>query len=155
MVWKDSRSELIFLVRDNTSRRQGFSSNSYISCLEEGYLPCRDDTCHFMHDNAPIHNAAKTTEWMLNQGISWLDWPPYSPDLNPIEHVWRMMKDNLRRLYPEAFDLRRNELDIRVFKEKLTAAWEAIPQEKIRALIESLPQRLRAVIRAQGWYTRY
>ncbi|KAK1998221.1 hypothetical protein LX36DRAFT_576716, partial [Colletotrichum falcatum] len=81
--------------------------------------------------------------------------PLYSPDLNLIKHYWRMMKDNLRKLYPEAFDLRKNNTDIRTFKEKLQAAWDAIPQSKIKALIESLPQRLEAVIRAHGWYTRY
>ncbi|KAK2027939.1 hypothetical protein LX32DRAFT_591677, partial [Colletotrichum zoysiae] len=50
---------------------------------------------YFIYNNAPIHTALLTVEWMLQQGISWLDWPPYSLDLNPIEHVWRMMKNNL------------------------------------------------------------
>ncbi|WQF90572.1 Putative transposase, Tc1, ribonuclease H superfamily [Colletotrichum destructivum] len=139
MVWAEGRSDLVFLIQDSTSRRQGYSSNSYISCLEEGNLPYSDDTRHFMQDNASIHNAAKT--------------PPCSPDLNPIEHVWKLMKDNLRRLYPEPFNYGRNELDTSKFKEQLTAAWEAFPQESIRSLIQSLPRRLEAVIRAQGWYT--
>ncbi|KZL83806.1 transposase [Colletotrichum incanum] len=151
----DGKSELVFLERDDTSEKKGYSSNSYIECLKKGYLPNQDDTRHFIQDNAPIHSSAKTTEWLLNQGISWLEWPPYSPDLNPIEHCWRMMKSNLRKLYPEAFHLKKNEIDIGIFKEKIKAAWEAIPQEKIRALIKSLPQRLAAVIRARGWYTRY
>jgi transposase len=42
----------------------------------------------FMQDNAPIHTAKKVTKWFEDRGIPVLNWAPYSPDLNPIEHVW-------------------------------------------------------------------
>jgi transposase len=41
----------------------------------------------FMQDNAKIHKAKKTIEWFENNGIVLLDWPPYLPDLNPIENL--------------------------------------------------------------------
>ena len=39
----------------------------------------------FMQDNAPIHKAKKVIEWFNENGIEVIHWPPYLPDLNPIE----------------------------------------------------------------------
>lgn len=52
-------------------------------------------------------------------------------------------------------ELKQNELNISLFKEKLKAAWWAVEQSEIDRLIDSMPRRLRAVKRAQGWYTKY
>jgi len=41
----------------------------------------------FMQDNAPIHMAQRIEDWFENHAIPRLSWPPYSPDLNPIENV--------------------------------------------------------------------
>ena len=38
--------------------------------------------------NAPPHTARITEQWLANNCFPVLDWIPYSPDLNPIEHVW-------------------------------------------------------------------
>ena len=44
---------------------------------------------HFLQDNAPMHKAKIVSTWFHNKGVSVLDFPPYSPDLNPIENLWR------------------------------------------------------------------
>ncbi|KAI1006892.1 hypothetical protein K3495_g1318 [Podosphaera aphanis] len=46
----------------------------------------------FQHDNAPAHKSEETRVNLQRRQIPTLRWPPYPPDLNPIEHVWSWMK---------------------------------------------------------------
>lgn len=154
-IWKEGRTDLVVMERDPEARRNGFTARSYQNALSEGLLPVYDGTRRFQQDNARIHNFGGTPEWLQINGIEYIDWPPHSPDLNPIEHVWKALKDILIQRYPSISDLTNCEADIAKMKGWLQEAWRAIPQDLIRRLIESLPRRLRAVIRARGYYTKY
>jgi hypothetical protein len=54
----------------------------------------------FMQDGAPGHAAASTIQDLIERGISKVSWPPFSPDLNPIENVWNWMKEWIWDRYP-------------------------------------------------------
>ena len=54
-----------------------------------------------MQDNAPPHKAARTMEELEERQITPILWPPYSPDLNPIEAVWNWMKNYIQFHFPD------------------------------------------------------
>lgn len=84
-----------------------------------------------------------------------IGWPLYSPDLNPIEYVWKRFKDILRRDFPKVHTLPDNEVNRTAFHTALKAAWDTMPQDFIDGLIDSMPRRAEAVRLARGWYTKY
>lgn len=159
MVWAaiftGGRTELIVMVHDEEAKRKGFSAKSYIKALEEGLLPVYFGDRVFQQDNARIHTAEIVENWFMEHGIEVIEWPPHSPDLNPIEHVWKALKGHLTKITPNLQAFKNNKASIAFIKAQLQIAWNAIPQEQTDHLIMSLPRRLKAVIKAKGWYTKY
>ena len=104
----------------------------------------------FQQDNAPCHKAKMVQEWFEehNNEFEVLTWPPNSPDLNPIEHLWDVLNKQVRS--KEA--LPRNLQDL---KDLLLTSWCQIPQHTFRGLVESMPRRVRAVLAAKGGPTQY
>lgn len=120
------------MEREQEARRRGYSARSYRQALSQGLPPCHDGTRRFQQDNARIHTAQQTTEWLQIHGIEYIDWPAHSPDLNPIEHVWNALKSNLMRFAPHLRDLNNNEVNRAELKRCLRAAWQAISDDLIR-----------------------
>lgn len=102
----------------------------------------------YMDDNARPHRARAVTQIMQQEAITTLPWPACSPDLNPIEHLWDILGRRVRRRDPPVQTVA--ELDAALHQE-----WQQIPQQDIQRLIRSMPDRVAAVIGANGSYTRF
>jgi transposase len=114
----------------------------------------------FQQDNASPHTANLTRDWLKDaakeHGFTIMDWPPNSPDMNPIEHLWAHVKRELHRRYPDTKYLLGSPAVIRrILKRRLFEVWWAIGAEVLNGLVESMPDRVRALIKAKGWYTEY
>jgi transposase len=123
----------------------------------EDYLPAIwEPNMEFKQDNAPIYTAKIIKNWFDENGIPLVDWPPYSPDLNPIEHGWAKLKERIYMLHPdlELFDGTKSQLKEQFYKA-IEDAWQSLEEDYFDSLIRSMERRVNAVLEAKGWYTRY
>ena len=156
--WKDGKahkSELYILERDWESKKHGYTVRSYIDVLEDQLPRIWEPDQIFMQDNAPIYTANKVKKWFEDMGIPVTDWPPYSPDLNPIEHVWWHLKAKVLELHPELKNLGSGEEAKKALEDALIEAWDAVDERIIKSCLESMCRRRDAVIAAKGWHTKY
>ncbi|EDN09531.1 predicted protein [Histoplasma mississippiense (nom. inval.)] len=84
-----------------------------------------------------------------------MPWPPYSPDLNPIENLWALLKQEIYKLHPELEHASDTVATKRVLIEAAKEAWNAIDDSILYNLSATMPHRVKAVIEAEGWYTKY
>lgn len=151
MVWGaiswGHKSELVIV--DNT-----MDSNFYLdSILEPVAIPFGLGSIGqgfiFQDDNARPHRAQIVQDFHERHlDYTHLDWPPFSPDLNPIEHAWDMLGRAIKRLDQQPRTVEELGLELQV-------EWDNIPQAKIRKLIRSMRSRIRECIRARGGPSRY
>ena len=78
-----------------------------------------------------------------------MKWPAQSPDINPIEHLWCVLKRRLAK-YENPLPGGVEEL-----WDHCQVEWEKIPKEVCQNLIESVPRWVQAIIEAKGGYTKY
>ena len=62
------------------------------------------ETPIFMQDNAPCHKAKTVLSFLEEEGIAVMKWPQQSPDMNPIENVWKIMGEKSQNRNPENID---------------------------------------------------
>ncbi|KAI6650797.1 hypothetical protein LOD99_7848 [Oopsacas minuta] len=131
-VSKMGRTPLVFVP-------QG-SRNGYGTSIEE-YRPrhvWRYSIC-FQQDGVPAHTSNVTQSWFTLHDnfpgfITKEEWPPYSPDLNPMDYSLRSILETKACV--------NSHTSIKSLKRKLCQEWNKIPQKNLRAAIEALPDRI-------------
>lgn len=100
----------------------------------------------FQHDNDPKHTSLLVKSYLQKSKVNVLEWPAQSPDLNPIENLWRELKVRVHARRPS------NLQELEVFAKE---EWAKIPQETCQKLTENYRRRLHAVIKQKGYAIDY
>ena len=145
--------------RTSTQDRGGLNSQQYISDILEAVLLPFWRSIHgwiadmeFMQDGSKVHRATRVLKWFRRRRIVLMPWPARSPDLNPIENCWQILKRRLTKRWHKAGrrPTTRAELIAQTQEE-----WNAIPLEAINNLVDSMPHRVKACIKNHGRSTKY
>ncbi len=127
------------------------NSQMYCSILKEKMLPslrALGRRALFQHNNDPKHtsNSKATVGFLKKNSVKVIQWPSMSPDLDPIEHLWGILKRQVEHHSPSS---------IQSLKEVILEQWKKIDLAKCRQLVHSMPRRLGAVIKNHGGHTKY
>jgi transposase len=95
----------------------------------------------FQQDGAPCHTAQIALDWIEENCDLLAGWPANSPDLNPIEMLWAILKEAVYELSP---------ISIGDLQDVLLAAWNGISQDVIDKLCLSYERRLRLCLEMEG-----
>jgi transposase len=136
-----------FCVKGKTSLfcfRRIMDGKFYTEILEKHIPEVRSmfrGSWRLQQDNDPKHTSRIAREFLDNNVPEVMDWPSNSPDLNPIENLWAIVKRNVELRRP------RNLSELEVF---LGEEWGNIPNSLLINLVNSMPQRCKEVIEKNG-----
>ncbi len=100
----------------------------------------------FQHDNDPKHTARAMKEWLRKKHFKVLEWPSQSPDLNPIENLWRELKVRFAQRQPQ---------NITALEEICMEEWAKIPATVCENLVKTYRKHLTSVIANKGYIIKY
>ncbi len=109
------------------------------------WLQCTHLLMYFQQDNAPYHKAQIISDWFLEHDneFTLLKWPPWSPDLSPIEHLWDVVEREIHIMDVQPTNLQQ-------LRDAIMSIWTKISEECFQHLVESMPRRIKAVLKAKG-----
>lgn len=154
MIWHGGRSELVrFNVSESEGARGGVTAAIYRDQITKGPLK----TCfarlkarwrgygtpRIVEDNASIHVSAINRSVGHRQGITYANHPPSSPDLNPIENCWAILKRRLAALSPRP-------TTVDAMFQAAAKLWMEIPQSIIDTTVDSMIWRIQELARTRG-----
>ena len=135
------------------------NSEKYIELLTEKGLPwfrTLGEGALWMQDNATVHTSRRTTRFLRDNGLEPIKWPPQSPDLNPIENLWFVLKAKLQKKFPHMSTLPGGPAAVKDTLEGfLEQTWAEIGEDLLEKYVSSMPARMAAVLRAKGSWTKY
>jgi transposase len=132
--------ESYYLFKDN------LNSDKYMEILFEHLVPIYVNNFIFQQDNSPIHTSKKIKDFLDKSKIKTLKFPPNSPDLNPIENVWHLIKHYMSKI---------TNLTNENFEEKINECCKKIDYSNIHNIVSSMHIRIQKIIRSNGNHIDY
>ncbi len=127
-------------------------ATAYLSIVADHVLPFMTTVYpssdgYFQQDNALYHKAQSISDWFLEHDneFTLLKWPPQSADLNPIEHLWDVVKQEIHIMDVQPTNLQQ-------LCDAIMTIWTKIYEECFQHLVESMPRRIKLVLKGP---TRY
>ncbi|KAJ5737115.1 uncharacterized protein N7483_002240 [Penicillium malachiteum] len=151
------RFGLIPLSRDPDAARTGITQWVILKLYQQ-MLPTLMDGVEgaiFMQDNAPTYTAYVVRDWLAEQSFELMIWHPKSPDLNPIENLWAILKAKLYDEHKELYHMPDNEAIRDQMIIWAQEAWSSIDLSILDNLAVTMPHRVEQIIKYEGWYTSY
>ena len=135
----------------------GIGANEYEDILYDGLFSLIDDilqppesntiqvaddnTFLFMQDNARCHKAECILEFLKENGVPVMEWPPQSPDLNPLDNLWGEFKEQFYKRFTKLFNHPSKSLEARYrYGEVLQEVWYNQGLEMVESLVKSMPK---------------
>ena len=149
MIWsgfsgQSGRAGLSYLEQGKT-----MNAERYLEVLKDqmlNYYELHGCTL-FMHDGAPCHRANIIKKFLADHNIPSMEWPGNSPDLNPIENAWNILKNKV---------CSKKNMTLDKIKQAIQTHWENdMSLEYFKTLSDSMPTRMLNVIKASGYMTKY
>jgi transposase len=132
--------EVYHLFDDN------LNSNKYMDILYEHLIPIYTSDFYFQQDNSPIHTAKNVNAFLTKFNIKTIKFPPNSPDLNPIENLWNLIKQKLSKI---------TNLTNENFREKIIECCKSIDYSSIHNIISNMHVRVQKTIDNNGDHIDY
>jgi len=151
-ILQNHRGKKFKLEHYQRGEGKGVDSWRYVKCVAHPLLwpACREQIQHnakfvLMEDNAPAHDSSFTNGQRAKEGIEKVDWPPNSPEFNPIEHISTLMKSwTQTRRGHERITFQQQ------MKQVLQEEWDRITIEEINKKVAKLPSIMAKCINVHG-----
>ena len=127
--------------------KENINSESYMSMLKKNAVKVlKEENLTLCHDRATPHISKKTSTFLANEGIRSMCTPGRSPDANPIENVFALMKKRLEKVPTRT---------IEEVKSEVTKVWKGLSDDYLEELCTSMRRRCTGILNNNGYPTKY
>ena len=125
-------------------------SNTIYENILEDYMPelkrIGKNEVLVLMDNHPVHKSLNSLKFYKEKGIKVIDFPPYSPDLNPIENIWGKIKNQI---------MKKEYQTLAVLMKDIEKEWDSITDNQLKNYSSSMKDRIHSCLLLEGMITKY